>query len=412
MADVRFNRNSSVAQQGKKTVDLQAERDALQYENNKLKTINQVLMQRIELGWGNHSDAYRSFQNAALLAEKVKERTLKLRQTLNKLEQANTELSRARLESDHTRQQLSDTIESMSDAIVLFDKRRRLVLANARFYEFWKNTDAKIETGVTTFEDITPMAVEHGIFDPAVSSIEKVVHSADDFNDRVFRLTNGLWLQMSERPTADDGLVVVYSDITELQETEVARQQRKLTEKNHILQSTLDNLSQGVALINAKQQLEFCNDQFLELLDLHAQQAKKGADFQTLVRNTEVHSDGLGFPSTKAGSRETVFEHEKKLRDARVLEIKSHFIAGGGYVNTYTDITERSRNAEALWESERRIRSITTALPALISYINGDRRYEFANKAFEDWFDRLRTDIEGEYVWEVFGTEEYERHEL
>ncbi len=411
MADGRFSQNSSVAQQGKKSADLQAELDALQYENNKLKTINQVLMQRVELGWGNHSDAYSSFQNAALLAEKVKERTLKLRQTLNKLELANTELSRARQESDCARQQLSDTMESMSGAIVLFDKQRRLVLANARFYEFWKNTDAKIETGVTSFEDITPLAVEHGIFDPAVSSIEKVVHGADDFNDRVFRLTNGLWVQMSERPTADDGLVVVYSDITELQETEVARQQRKLTEKNHILQSTLDNLSQGVALVNAKQQIESWNDRFLELVGLHAQQVKMGVDFQALVRDTEVHFDGLGFRSTTDGTRQTVFEHEKKLRDARVLEIKSHLIAGGGYVNTYTDISERSRNAEALQESERRIRSITNALPALISYINVDRRYEFANKAFEDWFDRLHTDIEGEYVWEVFGPEEYQRHQ-
>ena len=137
MVDIRFKQSNSVTQQGKKTLDLQSERDALQYENDKLKTINQVLMQRVELGWGNHSDAYSSFQNAALLTEKVKERTLKLRQTLNKLELANTELSRARHESDHTRQQLYDTMESMSDAIVLFDKQRRLVLANARFYEFW-----------------------------------------------------------------------------------------------------------------------------------------------------------------------------------------------------------------------------------------------------------------------------------
>ncbi len=410
MADVHFEQKNSPPQQGKNAADLQAERDALQYENAKLKAINQVLVQRVELGWGNHSDAYSSFQNAALLAEKVKESTLKLRQTLDKLELANTELSRARLELDHSRQQLSDTMESMADGVVLFDKQRRLVRANARFYEYWKNTDAIIETGVTTFADITPLAVEHGIFDPTVNAIEKIEHSAGVLNYRVFRLTNGHWLQMSERNTADDGLIVVYSDITELKESEIAHQKRASAERNRILQSTVDNLSQGVALVNAGQQIEFWNDRFLELVGLQAKHVKPGADFQALVKDTEVHSDGCGFPLLQAGAVQTVFEHEKKLRSARVLEIKSHLIAGGGYVNTYTDITERNRDAEALRESERRIRAISNDLPALISYINGDRRYEFANKAFEDWFDRLHTDIEGQYVWEVFGSVEYERH--
>ncbi len=368
-------------------------------------------MQRVEMGWGNHSDAYRSFQNAALLAEKVKQGTLKLRQTMHKLDQANTALARARLESDDARQQLGDTMESVADAIALFDRQRRLVLANARFYEFWKNTDARIEAGVTSLDDITSLAVAHRIFDPAINSIETVEHSAGLLNDRIFQLTNGHWLRMSERRTADEGLVVVYSDITQLKESDIAHQQHTLAENNRALQSIVDNLSQGVALVNAEQQIECWNDRFLEIVGLDAHDVKPGTGFRALVKDTEVHNDGAGLPSMTAGARPTVIEHEKQLCNATVLEIKSHFIAAGGYVNTYTDITERSRNAEALRDSERRIRSITNALPALVSYINSDRRYEFTNKAFEDWFDRLHTEIEGEYLWDVFGLEEYQRHQ-
>ena len=44
---------------------LRAELEALRYENQKLKTINDVLVTRVEMGWGNFSAAYSSFQQAA-----------------------------------------------------------------------------------------------------------------------------------------------------------------------------------------------------------------------------------------------------------------------------------------------------------------------------------------------------------
>ena len=65
---------------------LRAELEALRYENDKLKTINKVLMQRVELGWGNFSTAYSSFQKAALLTEKVASKALKLQQTQSRLD--------------------------------------------------------------------------------------------------------------------------------------------------------------------------------------------------------------------------------------------------------------------------------------------------------------------------------------
>ena len=38
------------------------ELERLRYENEKLQKINRVLMRRVEMGWGNHSDAYQSFE--------------------------------------------------------------------------------------------------------------------------------------------------------------------------------------------------------------------------------------------------------------------------------------------------------------------------------------------------------------
>ena len=59
----------------------------LEIENAKLKKINKVLIQRVDMGWGNSSNAYHSFENAVLLTDKVKQRTMKLQSALSKLEQ-------------------------------------------------------------------------------------------------------------------------------------------------------------------------------------------------------------------------------------------------------------------------------------------------------------------------------------
>ena len=84
------------------------ELERLRYENEKLQKINRVLMRRVEMGWGNHSDAYQSFEDAAMLADKVKERTYRLQQTLHRLEESNQQLELARRETEKSQIQALD----------------------------------------------------------------------------------------------------------------------------------------------------------------------------------------------------------------------------------------------------------------------------------------------------------------
>ncbi|MFT6578161.1 NahK/ErcS family hybrid sensor histidine kinase/response regulator [uncultured Zhongshania sp.] len=343
--------------------------EALRYENEKLKKTNQVLIERVEQGWANYGDAYRSFQNAALLADKVKDRTIKLRKTLYKLEEANQSLSETRLESAHSQQRLLDTIESISDAIVLFDKNRRLVLANSHFYEFWRHTNAKIEVGVTTFKELTPMALEHGIYDPEGKPFEKLVQRGDIFRDTVIRLADGRWLQVSERPTADDGLVVAYSDITQVKESEIARQEKVLAEQNRILQSLIANLPLGVVLVNGERSIEAWNDRFTNLVSIEPANVSRGTDFDLLLADSPLKGFKYSLDANINRGQRALFEAEQLLDDGRVIAIKSHLIPGGGNVNTYQDVTEQRRTAEALKNAykhmEQRVHERTVELSAL-----------------------------------------------
>ncbi len=343
--------------------------DALRYENDKLRKINQVLIQRVEQGWGNQGDAYRSFQNAALLEDKVKDRTIKLRRTLYKLEEANQTLSETRRESAHTRQRLYDTIESISDAIVLFDSERRLVLANSQFYDFWRGTDARIETGVTRFRDLAPMAVRHGIYDPRRKPFEKLVQRGTSSRDSVIRLADGRWLQVSERPTAEDGLVVAYSDITALKQHEIARQEQVLAEQNRILQSMIDNLPLGVALVSRRGELEAWNGRFLDLTAADRSRIAHGASIAEVLADSPLLTASVGAEPEGSTGQPLMIETEELLENGRAIAVKRHGIPGGGYVTTYQDITTQRRTSEALKNAykhmEQRVHERTGELTAL-----------------------------------------------
>ncbi|MDZ7839301.1 MAG: PAS domain S-box protein [Gammaproteobacteria bacterium] len=54
-------------------------------------------------------------------------------------------------------------------------------------------------------------------------------------------------------------------------------------------------------------------------------------------------------------------------------------------IATGIDVTERRRMEEELRESERQLKLITDAVPVLISYVDCDLRYRFANAAYGEW---------------------------
>lgn len=73
----------------------------------------------------------------------------------------------------------------------------------------------------------------------------------------------------------------------------------------------------------------------------------------------------------------------------------------------HEDITERKKAEEALKKSEEQLRLITDALPVLISFVDAKERFQFANKAYELWFDLPRTSIIGKSLGEILGEKAY-----
>ncbi len=377
--------------------ELQARCQALEKENHKLKRINAALIERVESVHSRGDDAYAAFQHSVVLAEQVRERTDALNQAMAELKSSNQLLSDARMRAETAHQHLIDAIESISDGFVLFDREQRIVLFNSRFKSFWAHSRARINAG-TRLAEIKRLSKSTGLV------VEE--QRGKDGEHMLYRLRDGRWVQVSERPTREGGLVILYTDITEVKQNETLRREQALAQKSRLLQRAVDNLSQGMAMVNAEGQLELWNHRFLDLCGLAPINAHR--PFAEVMADSEL---ALLTPDSRDANGKPIAELELHLFDGRMLEVRTHALPTGGFVNTFTDITERHRHAEALSESERWIRLITDHVPALIAYLTADLVYEFTNKVYEEWYCWPRGAMLGQSLRAVHSEEHCRRLE-
>jgi PAS domain-containing protein len=351
----------------------------LERENTKLRKINRSLMDRVERSMDAQGSAFSMFQTSVMLGQVVRDRTADLAEALSDLEASNRALTRARDEAETAKGRLSDAIESISQALVLFDAEDRLVLANSVYQSLWEPLGVDLSAG-TPFGEIARLTVDRSLVDIPEPEREawvarRIARHGDPRGAQVYPLADGRWMQVNERRTRDGGVVSVYTDITDLKQRETEQRERELAQKSRLLQSTLDNLSQGVAVFDGNLRLVAWNSRFFDLWDMPEDLAQVGAPLEAFLlvaasRGEYGASDAaqLAREQRAALLRTLPSCWERYLEDGRVLEMQHHLMPDGGFVCAYTDITGRTHAAEALRDSERRIRLITDAMPALIAF--------------------------------------------
>jgi PAS domain S-box-containing protein len=186
-----------------------------------------------------------------------------------------------------------------------------------------------------------------------------------------------------------------------------------------LLESTLENVAEGISVVDANYRLVAWNRRYAELFNYPDNLLRIGTPIEELIR----HNAGLG--RCGAGAIE---EHVAKRRahldaggshvfqrirdDGSVIEMRVNPLPGGGYVASFSDITAHKHTEEALRESERNIRVYTDNVPVLIAYVDRDLVYRFVNKAYEQSVGMNRDAICGRRVDEVLGRERFLEREV
>src|SRR5690554_4763995 len=169
----------------------------LEGENERLRKIRDALIVRVESGAAHKPEPYAAFEHSVVLAEQVRERTEALNQTMEELKVSNKALTRTREEAETSRQRLSDAIESIADGFVLFDHQHCLIQTNSRFRSYWRHAGVPVPQAGTPIEAVKALALSSGLV------VEE--HSHEDAEGTVFLLSNGRWVQMTERTTREGG---------------------------------------------------------------------------------------------------------------------------------------------------------------------------------------------------------------
>ena len=147
------------------------------------------------------------------------------------------------------RTRLTDAIETISEGFSLYDAEDKLVICNSRYRELFASHADVLVPG-TSFETILRTATERGLIKDAEGRRDAWIkeriarhHAASETH--VQHRSDGRWIQVSERKTANGGVVAIYADITELKqhEAELAAARDAADEANRTKSGFLANMS-------------------------------------------------------------------------------------------------------------------------------------------------------------------------
>lgn len=148
-----------------------------------------------------------------------------LRDSLAEKDRLEQQRRQAEVEARRAQIQLGEAIETISEGFALYDAEDRLVICNQRFKEMYADIPIEIRPGI-----------EYEAILRAVSATGTIAMPTQDIDgwiaERLKRHRNpqgafeqqrsgGVWLKISERHTADGGVVGIFTDITELKDREL-----------------------------------------------------------------------------------------------------------------------------------------------------------------------------------------------
>lgn len=328
-------------------------------QTEKLLTIVQALMRRVEQITDDSGAAYAQFQRAAMLEDQVRDRTRDLEHALDLLNDSNARLAQANRAAEAARQNLANAIETVQEGFALFDAQDVLVMCNSRFGMHMLDICDSLRPGLS-FDDYVDrvsrsrfLALPEGET-PQDWAIRRKQRHRDlhvIFNVRMIR---DRWVQVSEHRTGDGGTVILQTDVTDIIRLERQERGKLLDDQARVIRATLEHITQGVCIFDAGLHLAGWNQRLGTLLAIPLGRFRLGAGFEAVFGRLR---DEISLGETMTWDRLEAWVNARPGRaplgfelgrGSTILDVFAQEIPDGGFVMSFTDVTAERAAIAAL----------------------------------------------------------------
>lgn len=160
-----------------------------------------------------------------------------------------------------------------------------------------------------------------------------------------------------------------------------------LRELDDLLQATLTHMDQGVIVVDRSNTVQICNRKALDLLGLPAALMRSRPHMNAVKQYQVCEGEFDHLPENErheAIRRAFDFSdgiYERQRADGRSIEVRTSSMKEGGFVRTYTDISERKRSEARVAESEARYRMLADSSTDMIFKLDTERRRQYVSPA-------------------------------
>jgi diguanylate cyclase (GGDEF)-like protein/PAS domain S-box-containing protein len=185
--------------------------------------------------------------------------------------------------------------------------------------------------------------------------------------------------------------VIIVLIVRRLSRQHQSSQQRLELEKQR-LDTAVENMVQGLTLFDRSRRLVVCNQRYLEMYGLSPDVVKPGCSLRDLV----VHRNQIGLVEVEVDEycarilEQTARGETVTLQsaDGRSFQIKHRPLSDGGWVATHEDITERTRQENALLKQSNELARINMQFDAALSNMTQGLCMFDGQKRLVVWNDR------------------------
>ncbi|MFK4387098.1 PAS-domain containing protein [Bradyrhizobium sp. USDA 223] len=243
---------------------------------------------------------------------------------------------------------LDAALENMAHGLAFFDSDMRLRVCNSTYLKIYLLSPEETRPG-THLAELIERSIANGAFSPEYSP-QQILKAARariasrDSSPMRRRMSNDTVISVRYCALAEGGFVATYEDITERE-----RAIEELSEQYRRFDAALNNMSQGLCMLDGSLRVIVCNRRYIEMYGMAPEIVKPGVSMREIME----HACELGIHPNMTGAKlyadyvERLREGEhtlhRHLNDGRIIKLNHKRMEHGGWVVTYEDVTERHK---------------------------------------------------------------------